>query len=124
MDVSCQKMKPDKVIHYLRIKNILSRTEEDRLLQITSDQMRTRELLPNLINNYMPSIHQPKLDKGQMHIHIRNYEQRGSEKIPTKQRVDLTFSRWLLLELKREEIGSMFEKTSNGTLDSEEYVMH
>ena len=61
MDLLCQKMKPDKVIHYLRIKNILSRKEEDMLLQITSDKTRTRELLNNLINSYMPSFHQLKI---------------------------------------------------------------
>ena len=59
-----------------------------------------------------------------MYIHIRTYEQRGSEKIPTKQGVALTYSRWLLLEKKRQEITDIYEKASKGILDDEECVMH
>ena len=171
MDVLCQTVKPDKVIHYLRIKSILSRKEEDWFLQITSDKMRTRELLTHLMKSHMPSIHQLKVAmiksgqsellqylvgngkeedddcmksydgrcfihlqdnyyvvakeyKGHMYIHIRTYEQRGSEKIPTKQGVALTYSRWLLLEKKRQEITDIYEKASKGILDDEECVMH
>jgi len=61
MDALCQKMKPDKVIQYLRNKNILTRKENDRFLQISSDQMKTRELLYYLMNCYIPSIHQLKV---------------------------------------------------------------
>lgn len=172
MDVLCQKLKPDEIIHYMRMKNILSRKEEDRLLQITNRQMRTRELLTHLTQYMLPSFHQLKIAliksgqsellqflvyndikedddhlmksydgkcfihlqdnyyvvakeyRGHMYIHIRTYEERGSEKIPTKQGVALTYSRWLLLEMKRHEISDLYGKALNGLLDDEEHIMH
>ncbi|CAC5370200.1 unnamed protein product [Mytilus coruscus] len=46
--------------------------------------------------------------RGQIYIHIRNYTKRDDQqRIPTKQGVGLTFSRWLILESKRDEVDKL-----------------
>ena len=59
-----------------------------------------------------------------MYIHIRNYQNKDGQKVPTKQGVGLTCSRWLLLENKKEEIDKLYRLSLDGKLDIDEYVMH
>ncbi|XP_052084376.1 uncharacterized protein LOC127721642 [Mytilus californianus] len=59
--VLSQKMKPDKVIHFLRIKNVLSKKEENNLLEITSERQRAKELLSVLANSTKPSYQQLRI---------------------------------------------------------------
>ena len=61
MEVLVRTMKPNDVIKYLKQKKILSRKDEENMLQIPSDRARTRELMTVLIRSSIPSLHQMKV---------------------------------------------------------------
>jgi hypothetical protein len=55
--------------------------------------------------------------KDEIVIHIRNYVQRGAKKYPTKHGVMFNMSRWLMLEMNRDEINKVFQDGMSGKLE-------
>lgn len=60
--------------------------------------------------------------KGTTYIHIRNYDNIGSKKYPTKQGVSLTISRWLQLQSNEKQIDGLFRKQIDGALLPEKRI--
>ena len=61
MDILTERMDCDKVIHYLRIKNVISMKEQERVLKITNDRARARQLLSHLITSSRASVNQLRI---------------------------------------------------------------
>jgi len=132
-DILTERMDSDKVIHYLRTKNVISLKDQERFLQITNDRARARQLLSHLIESSRASVNQLRIAlvkagqpdllkvlreenatqeehitnsydgrcfihwqgdaylvakkfKGQLYIHIRNYDQTGPKNNSNKTR--------------------------------------
>ena len=61
--------------------------------------------------------------KKNINIHIRHYDEAAQKKITTKKGVTLNLCRWLLLEMKRDEVNDIFNRSLAGKED-EIYTMH
>ncbi|CAC5359491.1 unnamed protein product [Mytilus coruscus] len=116
-----------------QLKLALIKTAQSELIQyIIEDKSETKD--EDLLKAYYGScfIHlqedtyvAAKEYRGQIYIHIRNYTKRDDQqRIPTKQGVGLTFSRWLILESKRDEVDKLFKQSLNGKLEQEEWMLH
>lgn len=168
-------MDSDKVIHHLRVRNIISRKDEDELLQKSSKVKRAHQLLNHISKSEKDCLLQFRIAliksentdlvkylrenkkeqnavtdneiltsydgkcmlhlqydcyvvakeyQGEIYIHIRNYQQIGNGKYPTKKGVTLTLSRWLLMEKKKDEINELFLAGLDGKLTSDEEKFH
>lgn len=60
IDVLTRKIKVDNVIQHLRMKNLISKKEESRLLEITNDYSRASELLSSFVKSEKITLQQLK----------------------------------------------------------------
>ena len=96
-NILIKNINSDQVIHHLRTKNVLSREEEDRLLQITSNSLRARRLIDHIMEykiQYYQQFRTALIKAGQTNLlkYLKGNKTEEDEELVFKDDVDITNS--------------------------------